>query len=220
MAVSALAIEPGSGSLRRLLPLSGAAFVVLVVVAFAGLNGNTPGAGSSAAEVNAFYDAHQNAEFAASLIIAVAAALLVVFGVALALALWPADNARRPFWQLFLGAGSAVAGATWLVAALIHFALTDAANQSMMSGGALQALNVLDSDTWIAFNSGLGVLMIGAAGALLARRSNPVLGWIALVAGVALFVPFANFAGLIVSGLWIIATSIQLFRKGAAFATA
>ena len=29
-------------------------------------------------------------------------------------------------------------------------------------------------------------------------------GWIALVAGVALFIPFADFFALIVSGLWII----------------
>ncbi len=220
MAVSAVAVQPRTPSLGRLPSLSGAGFVVLVVAAFVGFSGNSPGAGASAAKVNAFYDAHQNAEFAASLIIAVASALLVIFGTRLAVALWPSDGTRRPFWQLFLGAASALAGAAWLVTAMLHFALTDAANQSTMSGGALQALNVLDRDSWIAFNSGLGVMMIGAGGALLARKSNPVLGWVALVAGVVLFIPLADFPALIVSGLWLITTSVKMFRRGAAFAGA
>jgi hypothetical protein len=39
-----------------------------------------------------------------------------------------------------------------------------------------------------------------------------VLGWIALVAGIALFIPFADFIALIVSGLWIITVSVRQFR--------
>ncbi|MDX6541903.1 MAG: hypothetical protein QOI71_3513, partial [Gaiellales bacterium] len=48
--------------------------------------------------------------------------------------------------------------------------------------------------------------------ALLARQTSPVLGWIALAAGIALFIPFADFVALIVSGLWIIAVSVKQFR--------
>jgi hypothetical protein len=39
-----------------------------------------------------------------------------------------------------------------------------------------------------------------------------VLGWIALAAGIALFIPFADFVALIISGLWIIAVSVKQFR--------
>jgi hypothetical protein len=92
--------------------------------------------------------------------------------------------------------------------------------QKGMSGSALQTLNALDADTWIAFNGGMGVLMLGAAGALLARKVHPVLGWIALLDGILLFIPYADFFGLIVSGLWILVTSVLLFRRGAAFADA
>jgi hypothetical protein len=220
MATTATAANLKTPSWSRLLPLSGAGFVVLIVVALAGLSGDTPGAEDSAATIGKFYDAHHAREVASSLVVAAATPLLVLFGISLAFALWPSDGSRRPFWQVVLGAGSALAGATWLIAAVIHFAVTDAANQSGMPGGALQALNVLDANTWIAFNGGLGVLMLGAGGAMLARKTHPVLGWIALVAGIVLFVPFADFPALIVSGLWIIVTSIQLYRQGDAFAAA
>jgi hypothetical protein len=69
----------------------------------------------------------------------------------------------------------------------------------------------------VAFNAGLGVLMLGAGASLLASKTNRVLGWIALVAGIALFIPFADFVALIVTGLWLIWTSITLFRRGSAF---
>ena len=117
-------------------------------------------------------------------------------------------EAAVPEWR-----GSAVAGVGFLIAALFHIALTQTANVSGVSTGALQSLAALDEHSWVAFNSGLGVMMLGAAGTLLASRTHRVLGWIALVAGIALFVPFADFVGLIVSGLWIITTSVQLYRS-------
>jgi hypothetical protein len=72
----------------------------------------------------------------------------------------------------------------------------------------------------MAFCASLGVLMLGAAGSLLAHRVSPVRAWVALVAGIALFIPAADFVALIVSGLWIIATSIILFRRNRAVAPA
>jgi hypothetical protein len=218
MAVSAISVETRTSSARRLLPLGGIAFVAFVVVAFAGLNGDTPGSEDSAATINAFYDSHHASEFVAALLLAAAAPFLVLFGISLASALWPADGNRRPFWQIALAGGSALAGATWILGAFIRCALADAATKRGMAGSALQALNVLDADAWVAFNSGMGVMMLAAAGALLARRVHPVLGWIALADGIMLFVPYADFSGLILSGLWIIATSVQLYRQGPAFA--
>jgi hypothetical protein len=218
MATSAIAVERKAGSASRLLPLSGVAFVVLVLVSFGALNGDTPGASASAATINSFYDAHYGTELASSLVVAVAAPLLTLFGIVLATALWPRELARRPLWQSALSAGSAVAGATWLVAAFVHFSITDASHKDAMPTAALQTLNVLDANSFMVFNCGLGFLMLAAAGALLSRKIHPVLAWIALVAGITLFFPYADFFGLIVSGLWILTTSVQLFRRGDAFA--
>ena len=51
----AMSAEPKAGA-ARLLSLSGAGAVVLVVASFAGLGGNTPGASDSAATISAYYD--------------------------------------------------------------------------------------------------------------------------------------------------------------------
>jgi hypothetical protein len=216
----AISTEPAGAGMGRFLPLAGAVGVLFVVVSFAVLGGDTPGTEDSAATINSFYDAHSGRQFASALVLAAAAPFLVLFGVRLALALWPADGARAAVWQLTLIAGSAVAGGMFIVSGMLQFALTDAADQDVTGPAALQALNAISADTWVAFNAGLGVLMLGAAGSLLSRKASPVLGWIALAAGIALFIPFADFAGLIVSGLWIIATSIILFRRGASFVPA
>ena len=116
--------------------------------------------------------------------------------------------------------GSAVAGVGFILPALLHIALTQTANNSGVSGSALQALAGLDESSWVAFNSGMGVMMLGAAGTLLARKAYPALGWVALVAGIALFLPLADFFALAISGLWITTASILLFRRGAVSATA
>jgi hypothetical protein len=60
--------------------------------------------------------------------------------------------------------------------------------------------------------------MLGAGASLLARRAYPVLGWIALLAGILLFIPFADFFALLVSGLWIIVTGVIAFRRGGVLA--
>ena len=99
------------------------------------------------------------------------------------------------------------------MAALIDAALTQTANHHDAQAAPAQVLAGLDQSTWMALCAGLGVLMLGAAGSLLAQWVAPVRAWIALVAGIALFIPFAYFIALIVSGLWIIATSISLYRR-------
>ena len=90
-----------------------------------------------------------------------------------------------------------------------------------LSPAGLQVLNLVDGDAWVAWNAGIGVMMLGAAGSLLSRHvASGWLGWSALVLGVLLFVPFADFFALLASALWIVATSLLLFRQaaGAAYA--
>jgi hypothetical protein len=219
MAVSAVSVNAERGAASRLLPLGGVIFVVLAVLALLGLSGDTPGVAGSAASISAYYHSHHGKELAAALLVAAAAPFLVLFGMSLASALWPTDGGRRPFWQMVLAGGSAIAGVSWIVAAFIHLALTDAADQRGMAGGALQALNALDADSWVVFNGGMGVLLLGAGGALLARKVQPIFGWTGLAIGILLFIPYADFFGLLLSGLWVIAMSIVLYRRGPAFAS-
>lgn len=203
--------ERGRATTGRLLPLSGAAFVVATVVAIVGLGGDTPDGNSTAAKVASFYQAHQNRQNLAAFVLAAAVPLLVFFGISLALTLWPREAGRRPFWQAVLVAGTVLAAGTFTLSAFIHFALADSADT--ISATTLQGLNALDSDTWIAFNSCLGIMMLGAAGSLIPRsNSYRVLGWIALLLGIALFIPFADFFALLLTGIWIIVVSVMLYR--------
>jgi hypothetical protein len=198
--------------MKRFLPLSGVVFVVLLVLGIL-IVGDTPASDASGEEVMSYYKGHQAGQFIGAFVLAASVLFLVFFATSLAAAFSPAEAGRRPVWGLVLVGGSVLAGALFLVTAIAGFALTDGADQGI-SGDALQALNVLNSNTWVGFNAGLGVMMLGAAGSLVSRvRTYRWLGWAALVLGVALFIPFADFLALLLSGVWIIVTSVVLFRE-------
>jgi hypothetical protein len=209
--------ETGRGETGRWLALSGAAFVVAAVAAIVVLGGDTPDGDASAAKVSVFYQAHQNRQNLAAFVLAAAVPLLVFFGITLTSAVWPARGARRPIWPGVLAAGSVLAAGAFALSAFIHFALADSADN--VTATVAQGLNALDADTWIAFNSCLGVLMLGAAGSLIPSTGGyRVLGWIALPLGIALLIPFADFFGLLLTAIWLIVTSVMLFRREPEFA--
>jgi hypothetical protein len=96
--------------------------------------------------------------------------------------------------------------------AAIHFALLDAATQDEVAGEAVVALNFVDGSSWVAFNAGFGVMMLGAAGLLLSAGVMRWLGWIALVLGVAAFIPVADFVALLGTLIWIVVVSVLQAR--------
>jgi hypothetical protein len=203
---------------RTYLPWSGVAFVALVSVTVAAVGGSTPDPDAGAAKVASFYNAHDGREMAAAFLLAIATLFLVAFGATLAASLWPTDD--TPAWELIVAGGTGLAAMTLLVNASVHFALADGADR--LSPAGLQVLNVIDGDSWVAFNAGLGVMMLGAAGSLLSRAAGRWLAWTALGLGVLLFVPFADFFAMLATGLWIIAAGAVLSRrpKTAAYAAA
>lgn len=205
------AVEPRTGSAARLLSLSGALAVVTIVVAVVGVGGDSPTGDDPAAEISRFYDTHEASQMIAAFLLAATAPLFALFGLQLAGRLSRSDG-RHELWTGLLRIGGLAAGTGFGVAAFIHVALTQTASDGV-TGGAIQAINELDNNSWVAFNGGLGILMLGAAGALLARRAYPVLAWIALACGIALYIPFADFFALLVSGLWIIVTSVLLYLR-------
>jgi len=199
---------------RRWLPLSGLVFVILVLVAVIGLGGDTPETKAPGAEVVAFYNDEDWRQGIAAFVWAASIPFLVFFAVSVATAVRSADV--REVWQRVLIGGSVLTGATLALLSAVHFALTDGATNDA-SPAALQALNLVDGNGWVAFNAGLGVMMLGAAGCLISHpRSYRWLGRIALVLGIALFIPFADFFALILTLVWIIVVSVMLFRDATA----
>ena len=198
---------------RRLLPLSGIVFVALLVVPVVVLGGDTPDSDATGAEVASFYGDEVVRQGIAAFLLAASTPFLVFFASALAAHLGlGVRHEHRPIWERVVLAGSAITAAAAVLAALIHFALADGADNNA-SPEALQALNVLDGNVWLPFNSGLGVMMLGAAGLLLTETRLPRwLGWVALVLGVGLFIPYVDFFALVVTLIWIVAASVMLYR--------
>jgi hypothetical protein len=202
--------DSGAGS--RWLALGGVVFVVLTIVAVVGLGGDTPASGDPADEIRGYYTDNQARQFIAVFVLAASVPFFLWYAATLANAF--ALERRRSIWNLTLLIGSGMVAIAWVVTAGVHFALTDAVDQKA-SDGALEALNVLDGDTWVVFNTALGVFMLGATGVLLGGRLSAGyrrLGWVALPLGIALFIPYADFVALLLTGVWIIVSSIMLAR--------
>jgi hypothetical protein len=190
---------------RKLLPLSGIAAVLLIALSVV-LGGSSPDPDASAASVTSFYDAHHGREVAAAFVLAASVPFLAFFVAALA-TVWPREPGERPAWELVLVGGGALAGGAILLAAAVHFALADGAKHLSASG--LQVLNALDGNSWVAWNAGIGVMMLGAGGSLVSRAAGS--RWLARTAvalGILLFIPFADFFALLATGLWILVARV------------
>jgi hypothetical protein len=196
-------------STRRLFPLSGVAFVALTLVAVLAVGGSTPSPDASAADVASFYRDDVVRQGVSAFLLAASVPFLAFFGIGLTRAIGSHEDGGRSGWGDVLLAGTILTAAGVLVAATAHFALVDGGNNGL-SPDALQALNALDGNTWMAFNAALGVMMLGAAGALLEARTLRLLGWSALALGVLLFVPFADFFALLLTLVWIVVTGIAV----------
>ena len=199
----------------RLFPLCGIAFVALVVVAIVGIGGSTPGPDAPAAELASFYGDNTLSQGIGSFVLAASVPFLVVFGIGLASSLAGRTDGGLTVAGYVLVAGTTLLAGAVLLASVAHFALVNGADEEI-APVALQALNAIDGNTWMAFNPAFGVMMLGAAGTLISARALPWLGWIALVLGVAAFVPFADFFALLGTLLWIVVTSVTLSRRSAA----
>ena len=195
---------------QRLFALSGIAFVALALVGVAGIGGSTPGTDASAERLASFYADHSVRQGIASFVLAAAALFVVLFGIGLATRL-ASRNGSLSVWGYVLVAGTILVAGAVLVSAFVHFTLANGADENI-SPVALQALNSLDGNTWMTFNPALGVMMLGAAGTLLTAGVMRALGWVALVLGVAAFIPFADFFALLATLLWIVVTGVLLAR--------
>jgi hypothetical protein len=202
---------------RSLAPLTGALFVVLVVVAFIPLGGSTPDGDASAAKVVSFYSDNDTREIIAAVLLALSTVPLLYFAALVRNLLSEAlpDSSALPSFAL--GAGAVTAGG-FLVAAGIHFTLADYADN--IRPVALQAINALDSDLFLAFTTGVAAFVLAVS--LGSRRTGVLPAWLAWV-GIVLFIVFFTPVGFIafgLSGIWIIVASVLLYTRGGARAAA
>jgi len=196
--------------LRRVAPLSGVVFGLLILVAFI-IGGSSPGAGSTGTHVIDWYTKHHNSQNAVAFLLAYAAFFGLVWAASLKAYLSARSDSKA---ALTLGFGGFVTLAVGLaVFSGLGFALVD--DTKKYETGAAQALNVLDNDMFVSLLVGLAAFML--ANGLVIAMSGALpkwLGWIALVIGIVEMTPLGWF-GLLALIAWSIVVSVWVFiREG------
>jgi hypothetical protein len=199
-------------TVRRIYPLGGIVYAVAVLAAYGVVSGDSPNIDASPSEIASFYGDETGAEQAAALLIAFGAPFLALFTVALWKALAPAAPERSGAATMAL-VGGAVAVSGILAQAGVHLALAEGADEGV-EPVALQALSTLDEDIFLVAAAGLGILLLGSAGAILGRGALPRwLGWSALAIG-ALSFTFAAFQAFVLAHAWVVIASVVLVARG------
>lgn len=210
--------------LKRLVPLTGVAAVVMI---FAGLAvaGSTPGGTSSVSKVVTYYVDHTRSQKTSGVLLSLGALLFLVFAATFAARVRPAGADPLGAVRLCLmGAVVLVIGLT--IYAGLSIATADVAPD--VTGSGLQALNVLANDAVFVFLITIGTcaFLLGAA---MATFTTPLLprwlGWLALVVAFVGVIPshvlggaldhigFAAFAGL---GIWTLIVGVLLTLRSEA----
>ena len=135
--------------LPRFAPLTGIAFVVLLVIGFGPVGGQTPGSDDSALKISAFYHDHQAKEVVAAAIVALAVIFFAMFIVALRDYL-RGDGAGGDFWPTVALVGGVASVAGFCLAITVHAALVDGGHNKL-PGDAMIALNAVDNWDFFAF---------------------------------------------------------------------
>ena len=197
-----------SDSLRRLAPLTGIPFAILLIVTFN--LGNTPGLHSTGTHVIQYYSDHKTRLAISGLCGGVA----VVFG------LFFFTSLRSYFKDKGGGAdglsmaalvGGIVLGTGGALFANLNIVLVDARHD--ISPQAVQALNVLSNDIFFPFEIGLIVFSLSIGLAIVASGALPKwFGWVMVVIGVGAFSP-VGFFGFFAVLIWSIIVAIAIYRR-------
>jgi hypothetical protein len=201
-----------SRNLQRYAPLTGAAFVLLVIVAVV-IGGETPDNDDSLRSIVNFWHDNRDAQLWSSLIGAWSLVFFVWFAATVRSVLRPLEEG--PSRLSAISFGGALIGATGLLSTLsIDFAAADAVND--VPARVTQTLTVLSNEFFFPIAVGYGLFFL-ATGLLSVgtRALPPWLGWPAVVIGIVCVTP-AGFFALLVGLVWILVTSIMLYlREGA-----
>ena len=188
-------------------PLTGVAFVVVVILSFI-IGGEPPSAEDGAQKVVDFYkDDKDSIQIGAALVIP-AGALLIFFASLLAKSLAAARAAGSSLPAALIAGATIIAVAAGIDNTIL-FANSEAVDDNI-DPTAVLALQALWDNDFLPFAVGIVVFDLAAGLAILRYGDLPKwLGWIALLLGVVGMTPI-GFAAFIGTALWIIVTSIML----------
>lgn len=199
-----------STALARLAPLSGIAFVAFAAAVIA-LEGGEPSEDAAPAEILAHWVDRSDTSLLSVFLAAAAAVCLLAFGASLRAALRAGEPGEASASAVAF-AGVTVAAAGLLFSAATALAASDAAEQRLVE--ATSALNALAQSSWVPITGGLAAMLLGAG--IAGIRSGalpPILAWAAVVVGLSFLTP-AGLIGFFATPLWVLATSVVLYRAG------
>ncbi len=194
-------------SLRRLAPLTGIVFAVLLVVTFS--TPSTPGVHDTGAQVIQHYNAHHGAHLLGDL----AGGLGVVFFLFFISSLrsFFKDKEGADGLSMAAFAGGILIAVGGAIFTSLDVALIDARHD--ITPQAAQAINVLSNDFFFPFEIGLIVFSLCIGLAIIASGALPKwLGWVMVVIGVVAFTP-VGFFGFFVVLLWSAIVAILIYRR-------
>ena len=191
-----------------LVPLTGVAFIVLVIVSFT-IQGEPPSIDDdSVREIVDYYEDNKDSVMFGSAMAVVASTLFVFFGAYLRRAL-SAVEGENGILPAIAFAGTVVFAVGVALDGTINFALADLADD--ISPQAVESLSALWSNDFLPLALGLQLLFL-ATGLSLVRHGGALpkwLGWVALLLGVVAVTP-VGFAAFLGGGLWVLIASVML----------
>jgi len=194
----------------RLVPLTGVAFVVLVIVGFM-LGGEPPDVTEdSAKEIVDFYADNKDARIAGAILAAIGGTLFVFFGGYLRQVLLDGEGPGGILSSIAF-AGVIIFSAGIAIDSTITFGLAETADD--IDPSAVQALGALYNYDFVVFAMGLQIFLLATGLSAVRHGSLPKwIGWIAIVLAVIALTPIGFFAFL-GSGILVLIMSVVLTLK-------
>jgi hypothetical protein len=188
------------------LPLTGALFVLLVIVGGI-IGGEPPSADDPTAEIVEHYLDNKDAILIGSLVSAIGTFLFLIFASYLRNLLRAASGERGVLANTAF-AGAIILAVAGAIDSMILVALAESADD--LEPSSVEALQGLWDNDWIPFVLGAGSFLLAAGLSTLSHGALPKwLGWIAVLLGVVTFTPI-GFVGFLGGALWILVASIVL----------
>ena len=197
-----------SDSLRRLAPLSGVVFAILLVVAFN--SPSNPNAHDTGQQVIQHYNDHSSGHTVGDISGGIGVVFFLFFIASLRSYFRNRPGGADGLSMAAYGGGILIAVGGAIFTSL-DFALLD--QRHHLTPDAAQALNVLSNDFFFPFIIGLIVFSLSIGLAIIASGALPKwLGWVMVVVGIAAFSP-VGFFGFFVVMLWSAIVGIVIYRR-------
>jgi hypothetical protein len=196
--------------IKKLAPLTGVAFFVLLLISVLITNNSLKGS-SSGAKVLAHYEAHRNSTRISGLLTVIAVFVGVIFYGLLRDYLRRHEGSRGLTATAF--GGALLFAASGGLSAGLDWALTD--SPSHTSPAAAQALNLVNMDmTYGLMVAGLAILFFAFGLAIVRTKLLPTwLGWVAFLLALVALIPPIGFVAFIGAGIWTLIVSIVMWLR-------